>query len=345
MKHIKRYRYLLTYGLPIMILVGCGLILKMWLNWRLRRSAGEIPERQIIAPTPEDHFVKIGQSCYHYTEYPANGKDILFIHGFASSTYTWEKVAPILNKLGYHVWALDIKGFGWSDKPKDTSYDILTLTEEVYQWMEAFGLDDVVLVGNSLGGGIATLMALLHPEKVGRMVLIDAAAYDTKFPLIMELARLPLSAEMTKLFFSHWVVKQTLSEVYHHKAWITKDQVDAYYNRLRTDNALNAQIAVVRALEFSRVEKYVNRIPEIKSKALIIWGEHDGWIPLSSAYRFKAELRDATLVIIPECGHMPQEEYPDITVRLIDAFIQDKPVTDIIKPNPATGLQEQVSLG
>jgi pimeloyl-ACP methyl ester carboxylesterase len=344
MNRIKRYRFLLTYGLWFMILAGCGLILKMWLNRRLGLKAGEIPERQGIASTPEDHYVKIGKICYHYTEYPANGKDILFIHGFASSTYTWEKVAPALNKLGYHVWALDIKGFGWSDKPKDTSYDILTLTEEVYQWMEAIGLDDVVLVGNSLGGGITTLMALLHPGKVSRMVLIDAAAYDTKFPLIMELARLPLSAEMTKLFFSHWVVKQTLSEVYHHKTWITKDQVDAYYNRLQTDNALNAQIAVVRALVFSRVEKYVNRIPEIKSKALIIWGEHDGWIPLSSAYRFKAELRDSTLAIIPECGHMPQEEYPDITVRLIDDFIQDKPVMDIVKHNTADGLHEQSPL-
>jgi pimeloyl-ACP methyl ester carboxylesterase len=327
MNRIKRYRFLLTYGLWFMILAGCGLILKMFLHSRSRHKARGIPESSIIAPTPEDHFVKIGKICYHYTEYPANGKDILFIHGFASSTYTWEKVAPVLNKLGYHVWALDVKGFGWSDKPKDTSYDILTLTEEVYQWMEALGLHDVVLVGNSLGGGITTLMALLHPGKVSRMVLIDAAAYDTKFPLIMELARLPLSAEMTKLFFSHWVVKQTLSEVYHHKAWITKDQVDAYYNRLQTDNALNAQIAVVRALVFKRVEKYVNRIPEIKPKALIIWGEHDGWIPLSSAYRFKAELRDSTLVIIPECGHMPQEECPDSTVRLIDDFIQDKPVT------------------
>ena len=338
MNHIMRYSYLWTYGLWFIILIGCGLII-------LRHFAGEIPERRIIVPTPKDHYVKIGQSRYHYTEYPATGKDILFIHGFASSTYTWEKVAPVLNKLGYHVWALDMKGFGWSDKPKDTSYDILTLTEEVYQWMEAFGLDDVVLVGNSLGGGITTLMALLHPEKVGRVVLIDAAAYNTKFPFIMKLASFPLSAEITKLFFSHWVVRQTLSEVYHHKAWITKDQVDAYYDRLQTDNALNAQIAIVRALEFSKFEKYTNRIPEIQSKTLIIWGAHDRWIPLSSAYRLKAELRNANLVIIPECGHIPQEEYPDFTVRLIDAFIQDKPVTDINEPKLTDGLQEQASLG
>jgi pimeloyl-ACP methyl ester carboxylesterase len=168
-------------------------------------------------------------------------------------------------------------------------------------------------------------MAIQHPEAVSRMVLIDAAAYNTKFPFIMKMASMPLSAEMTKLFFSRWMVRQTLSEVYYHRDWITKDQVEAYYNRSRTENALNAQIAVVRDLKFSRVEEYVNRIPEIKCRALIIWGEEDRWIPLSSAYRFNKELRDAALVIIPECGHMPQEEYPDITARLIDTFIQDKP--------------------
>ncbi len=345
MNHIRRYSHLLIYGLWFMILAGCGLIFKLWFNSRLRNQFVETPERNIIVPAPEDHFVTIGPCCYHYTEYPANGKNILFIHGFASSTYTWEKVSPSLNKLGYHVWALDLKGFGWSDKPKHTSYDILTLTEEVYQWMEALALDDVALVGNSLGGGIATLMALMHPEKVSRMILIDAAAYNTKFPFIMEMARLPFAAEMSKLFFSHWVVRQTLSEVYHHKGWITKEQVDAYYKRLRTENALNAQIAIVRELEFSKVEKFVNRIPEIKTRTLIIWGEHDRWIPLSSAYQFKAELSDSILVIIPECGHMPQEEYPDFTVKLIDDFMQDKPVTVINESKSADGLQEKTSIG
>ena len=339
------YHYLLTYGLWLMILVGCGLILKMWFNRPLRHVAEDASPKKTITTTPNDHFVTIEKICYHYSEYPAAGKDILLIHGFASSTYTWEKVAPVLNQLGYHVWALDLKGFGWSDKPKDASYDILTLTEEVYQWMEALDLEDVVLVGNSLGGGITNMMALLHPEKVGRMVLIDAVAYNTKLPFIMKLARFPLSAEVTKLFFSRWLVRQTLSEVYHHKAWITKDQVEAYYDRLKTTHALNVQIAVVRALEFEKFEKYVNRIPDIKSKTLIIWGEHDKWIPLSSAYRFNEQLRDATLVIIPECGHIPQEEYPDFTVRLIDDFIQNKLVTEINYPKTAECLQKQARFG
>jgi pimeloyl-ACP methyl ester carboxylesterase len=301
-----------------MVLAGCGLFID------------EIPQGQILAPTAQDHFVKVGQVNYHYTEYPGAGKDILFIHGFASSTYTWEKVASILNRQGYHVWALDMKGFGWSDKPKEASYDPLTLTEEVNQWMEVMGLKDVVLAGNSLGGGIATFMALLHPEKVGRMVLIDAAAYNTEFPFIMKMASMPLSAEMTKLFFSRWMIRQTLSEVYHNGDWITDDQVQAYYDRSRTANALNAQIEVVRALEFSRFEKYVDRIPEIKTKTLIIWGDDDRWIPVDSAYRFSRELRDSILVILPNCGHLPQEEHPDATARVIDAFVQDRPVEDAV---------------
>jgi pimeloyl-ACP methyl ester carboxylesterase len=192
--------------------------------------------------------------------------------------------------MGYHVWALDMKGFGWSDKPRHASYDPITLTEEVSQWMEAVGLKKAVLVGSSLGGGIAAFVAVLHPQKIDSMVLVDAAVYNTEFPFIMKMARMPLSAEMAKLFFSRWMVSMTLSEVYHHGDWITEDQVDAYYNRLRTANALNAQISLVRSLDFERFEGYVSRIPEIKSRSLIIWGQNDTWIPLSSAYRLNKEL-------------------------------------------------------
>jgi pimeloyl-ACP methyl ester carboxylesterase len=78
----------------------------------------------------------------------------------------------------------------------------------------------------------------------------------------------------------------------------------------------------------------------------MIGGDIDRPCPSFSSYALNIEeLRDATLVIIPECGHMPQEEYPDITVRLIDAFIQNKLVTDMNEPKTADGLQKQAALG
>jgi pimeloyl-ACP methyl ester carboxylesterase len=285
----------------------------------------------MIGQTSKDHFTTIDGVRYHYTEYPAPGQDVLLIHGFASSTYTWEKVAPLLQQLGYHVWALDMKGFGWSDKPKGASLDPLTLVEEVRKWMDAVGLKHAVIAGNSLGGGVAWLMALLHPDRVQSLILVDAAAYPIKMPFIMRLAGLPLSAGAAKLYFSRGIIRCGLSDVYHDKDRITNEQVDAYYDRLRTENALNAQIAIVRALDFTKYEEYIRRIPEIKTRTLIIWGENDRWIPLYVGQRLSRELSASSLVVIPSCGHIPQEEYPDVTVKLMAEFIAAGPTENIVR--------------
>jgi pimeloyl-ACP methyl ester carboxylesterase len=174
-------------------------------------------------------------------------------------------------------------------------------------------------------------MALLHPDKVQSLILVDAAAYPIKMPLIMRLSGLPLSAGVTKLCFSPWIVRRGLLEVYHDKDRITNEQVGAYYDRLRTKNALNAQISVVKALDLTKYEKYIGRIPEIKTRALIIWGENDRWIPLHVGQRLNKELPASTLAVIASCGHIPQEEYPDVTAKLMAEFIAAVPLENIIQ--------------
>jgi pimeloyl-ACP methyl ester carboxylesterase len=138
---------------------------------------------------------------YNYAEYPGDIDNITLIHGFASSTYTWQSVAQYLNEKGYHVWALDMKGFGWSDKPRDSRYDPVSLMEGVNEWMAAVGLERVVCADNSIGGAVTVLLALQHPERVGSMILIDAAGYPIKKPIIIRLADVPLSGGMVKLIF------------------------------------------------------------------------------------------------------------------------------------------------
>ena len=151
-----------------MVLTGCGLFVK------------NIPPGQIVSGSTQDHFIEIGDINYHYQEFVGPGDNIFLLHGFSSSTYTWEKVAARLNAQGYHVWAMDMKGFGWSDKPKGASYDPVSLMEDVNAWMDAMDLNNVVFVGNSLGGAIAVLMAAEHPEKIDGLVLIDASGYPKK---------------------------------------------------------------------------------------------------------------------------------------------------------------------
>jgi len=289
---------------------GCGLFSKT------------IPKSEILGKLPEDKYIMIDNVNYHYREYPGTGRDIFLLHGFTSSTYTWEKVIPYLTLQGYHVWALDMKGSGWSDKPLGAKYDIFTLTQEVNKWMDVMGLKDVVFVGNSLGGAIAVLMVQEHPDKTGKIVLIDSAGYPIKKPFIIRMAKMPLAAEITKLFFGRWLVKWNLKEVFFNDDLITEEQIDAYYIRMRTENILDASVSLARSLNFEPDNPYIKRIAEIKNQTLIIWGENDEWIPLESGYKFRKDLSNSTLVIFPECGHIPQEEKPELTAKTIIDFIE-----------------------
>jgi pimeloyl-ACP methyl ester carboxylesterase len=302
---------------------GCGLFVN------------NLSEGEILSPTPNDHFVNINGVDYHYVEYPGEGTDVFLLHGFASSAYTWEGVAPYLNKKGYHVWAFDMKGFGWSDKPKKADYDAVSLMEDVNAFMDKMELKDVVFVGNSLGGAIAVLMELEHPERIDRLVLVDAAGYPMKMPLIVKMADIPFAKTSVNVIFGRWMIKWNLKEVYYHNDWVKKEQVKAYYDRLRTKNGLGAQVSLARAVDFNDLADYTARIPEIQARTLIIWGENDKWIPIELGYRFRKELTNSTLVVIPECGHIPQEEYPDKTAQIIDDFIKGNQIADT--PIPEKG--------
>jgi pimeloyl-ACP methyl ester carboxylesterase len=296
----------------VLAVSGCGLFIET------------IPKGEIPGKAPEDRYVMIDHVNYHYREYPGAGPDVFLLHGFASSTYTWEKVIPYLTGRGYHVWALDMKGSGWSDKPEDTKYDTVTLMEEVNRWMDVMGLKNVVFAGNSLGGAVALLMALEHPDKTDRLILIDSAGYPIRKPFVIRLAKMPFAAEIVRLFFGRWVVKRTLKEVFYNDEMITEEQIDAYFLRLSTENSLYAKTALARSLDFDALSSYTKRIPGIKNRTLILWGKDDAWIPLESGYRFSRDLANSKLVILPECGHIPQEEKPERTAEFMIDFIEDR---------------------
>jgi pimeloyl-ACP methyl ester carboxylesterase len=316
MNKIKMLFVIIGYSLAVLFLVaaasGCGLFVKT------------IPKGEILGKTPEDKYIMIDGVNYHYREYSGSGRDIFLLHGFASSTYTWEKVVPYLTKQGYHVWALDMKGAGWSDKPEDAKYDIFTLMQEVNRWLDVMGLKNVVFAGNSLGGAIAILMALEHPDKAGDIILIDSAGYPIEKPFVIRMAKMPLAGGIAKLFFGRWIIARNLKEVYFNDDLVTEETIDAYYNRMRTENVLDAKVALARSLDFDAFAPYMKRIPEIKNRILIVWGENDEWIPVESGHKFKKDLPNSNLVILPGCGHVPQEEKPEQTAKIIIDFIEKR---------------------
>jgi len=290
--------------------------------------------RDVMHPDAHDKFIKIETDVrdvdIHYIEYPGKGRDIVLIHGFLSSTFTWEDMVPKLQKKftdqsipAPHVWAVDMKGFGWSDKPFNAKYDPFTLMEEVYTWMEKIGIDNATVVGHSLGGTIAWTLALDHPEKVGRLVLVDAAGYPPNKNKFSTFVRLPFLDSWVNLCFNRGLVKRGLEKFFYDSGKITDARVDEYFNRLRTRGCIDAQVAIATSIDSELALTYAGRIPDIKQETLIIWGRNDSWFPLQDGCRFNHNIKRSTLVIIPQCGHVPQEEKPNDVAQVLYQFLAD----------------------
>ena len=290
----------------------------------------------ILYPTPQDNFAKIDTDVrgvlIHYREYPGAGRNIVLIHGFASSTYTWEDMVTELQhtyknngKPSPHIWAVDMKGFGWSDKPAHAKYDPFALADDVYAWMNTVGIDNAVLVGNSLGGAIAWSIALDHPEKAEHLVLVDSGGYPMDGNNYTVFSRTPFMQVGTELLFSRQSVAMVLRKAFYDRNKVTDSKVDAYFNRLRTKGAIDSQVLMLKTFDLEQARSYVNRIPDIKQETLILWGENDSWIPLKFGHQFKHDIKRSTLVVIPQCGHMPQEEKPGEVAEKLYRFLEGIP--------------------
>jgi len=254
MKKTGKWLIIAVGALLCLGLVNCGLTVN-------KIPAGEIPSK-----TKYDHFVKINNVNFHYVEYPSDGQDIVLLHGFGSSTYTWDDMMPYLNNLGYHVWALDMKGFGWSDKPIGAAYDPQTLANEVNAFLETMGLENVTFAGNSLGGYVGTILALDHPDKVKNLVLVDSAGQPAKnHPAVVTLAKLPLSAAFMKLVNGPWIIRMNLKDTVFDKNVVTEEKVNAYFSRLCSEGGIDAQVAIARSIDFDKMPEHVKRLPELKA--------------------------------------------------------------------------------
>ena len=161
-----------------------------------------------------------------------------------------------------------MKGFGWSDKPFNAKYDPFTLTEEVYAWMNKIGVDNATVVGNSLGGAIAWVLALDHPEKVERLVLIDAGGYPPDKNNFASFAWVPFPDFWINIFFNRGLVRWGLHKAFYDEGKITDTRIDAYFNRLRTRGGVDALVAAATSLDPKLALTYAGRIHDIKQETL-----------------------------------------------------------------------------
>jgi pimeloyl-ACP methyl ester carboxylesterase len=277
------------------------------------RPPGEWWQRAGVEPRYEDlsglrvRYVRRGR-----------GPSLILLHGLGASIFTWADVIPVLAR-DHDVVAVDLPGFGGSDIPADLSSSVYPGT--VLGLMDRLGISRATLVGNSLGGAVAIVLAARHPERVRRLVLIDSAGYNfepSRRPLILRLiGTAPVSAALDALPIRRRVVRTALRQVFHDPARVTPERVEEYLAPLArpgTTEALRSLLAPQSSFGLPGL------VREVRVPTLIVWGRNDRWIPVADADRFAAAIPGARKVVLEECGHVPQEERPAEVVHLLEEF-------------------------
>lgn len=256
------------------------------------------------------------------------GQPLLLVHGFGASIGHWRKNIPVLAAAGYQVYALDLLGFGGSDKPVlDYSLDLWQgLLESFWQ---AHIRRPVVLVGNSIGALLSLMVTIDRSEWVRGSVLLNCAGglnhrpEELQFPLgaIMGLFSWAVNHPFLGPFLFNSVrqksqIRRTLRQVYGNTAAVTDELVDLLYDPSCHPHAQKVFASILSAPPGPSPAEL---LPRLQRPLLVLWGEADPWTPLSGGTIFQTCDRADRIQFksLPGTGHCPHDDRPDLTNPLI----------------------------
>lgn len=246
---------------------------------------------------------------------------ILLLHGTGASLHTFDEWALGL-KENRRVVRMDLPGYGLTGPFLDRDYSIDHYVQFIESFLAAKGINRCILAGNSLGGFIGWRFALAKPDKVEKLILIDAAGYPRQplsEPIAFTIARIPFLNKILTFITPRFIVQSSVEKVYADKSKVSKALVDRYFDlSLRAGN----RQAFIDRMQEDADANYLEHIKNIKQPTLILWGAEDDLIPLESAYRFQAALPNDTLVVLEKVGHVPMEENPSESLTALLEFIR-----------------------
>lgn len=281
---------------------------------------------QTVPHSDRSQFVSVDGAKVHYQEFGEHSNPVMIlIHGYTASVYVWKTVAPMLADAGFRVIAVDLIGFGYSEKPGWFDYTIQSQSRMISRFMNRLGIGRATIVGSSYGGAVALNLTLDNPERVEKLVLVDAVCNDeAKNHPILRLASIRGVGEtITPLLldskaFLKFRMRGTLSKSNHHM--ISSDRIDNIRRPLHAADGHRSVLTTSRNWSANRLEQDAHLINQ---PTLIVWGEHDTVIPIKNGYKLHEEILNSRFVVLQDCGHVPQEEKSELFTELLTEFLKD----------------------
>jgi pimeloyl-ACP methyl ester carboxylesterase len=203
----------------------------------------------------------------------------------------------------------------------DGDYRVESYVRFVVAMLDQLGVSRCVIAGNSFGGQVAWETALAHPQRIERLILVDAAGYpfqSESIPIGFRVARIPVLNRLMQFTLPRRLVESSVRNVYGDPGKVTPELVDRYFAiTLREGN----RRALAQRFEQSPAGLHADRIAALKLPTLILWGGRDRLIPPADAEKFHRDIAGSRLNVFDELGHVPQEEDPAATVAVVRQFL------------------------
>ncbi len=267
---------------------------------------------------PKATYLDVAGARVRYVD-AGEGPAVVLLHGFASSLEAWDGVIPRLLANGHRVLALDLKGFGWTDRPPG-DYSPAEQARLVLALMDARGIDRAAVVGHSWGASVALALALAAPQRVTRLALYDAWVFEEQLPGFFLWARVGGVGELLFGLYYDERADERMAAAFHDRRYMSEELVEAVDRALRRPGTRAAALAAVRGQRYAQVE---GRYRSIEQPALLLWGRDDAVTPLRHGERLARELPAARLVVYPRCGHLPMIEAAAASTRDLAAFLAE----------------------
>jgi pimeloyl-ACP methyl ester carboxylesterase len=295
---------------------------------------GLVPPRQLAEP--DSRFIEVDGLQFHYKLRGEGEPAMVLLHGFSASTFSWREAMQPLSKLGTVV-AYDRPSSGLTERPLSghprmeggsawtglNPYGPEAQAAQVVELMDLLGIDRAVLIGNSAGGTVAMNTALTYPERVQALVLVDAAIYTGGgAPAWMRpLLRTPQFERLGPLSgrFLASSGGRLLGLAWHDQSRITPDILEGYSKTTLVQDWDRGLWELTKAGKDLHLG---DRVAEVVVPTLVITGDDDRIVPTKQSVRLADELPNADLVVIPNCGHTPQEECPQEFLAVTTEFVR-----------------------
>ena len=268
-------------------------------------------------------FIRINGMDIHFKDEgnPRDSVPIVLIHGTSSSLHTWDGVVDEL--VGdRRVIRMDLPGFGVTGPDTHHDYSMNQYQVIMREFLDALGVFKADVVGNSLGARIAWIYACRYPKKVRKLALLNSAGFPLKGgkgSLAFTLAQIPVIKHVLKYITPTFVVRKSLEDVYFADSLVTDNLVQRYRDLALREGNRDALVHRFSNEDFSDT----TCLPYLSQRTLILWGDSDQLIIPKYADKFADLLPNDTLVIMQNTGHVPMEENPEETGRILREFLSE----------------------